>query len=86
MLALLQSHGHLTGADMAQRLEVNIRTLRRYITMLQDLGIPIITERGRNGSTHRSPQAGSSEERLRDLAAAQFASAARMRAQLRVPL
>ncbi len=49
VLALLQSHGRLTGAEMARRLEVNIRTLRRYITMLQDLGIPIIAERGRNG-------------------------------------
>ncbi len=50
VLALLQSHRRMTGADMARRLEVNIRTLRRYITMLQDLGIPIIAERGRNGS------------------------------------
>jgi predicted DNA-binding transcriptional regulator YafY len=50
VLALLQSHGRLTGAEMAQRLEVNIRTLRRYILMLQDLGIPIIAERGRSGS------------------------------------
>jgi predicted DNA-binding transcriptional regulator YafY len=49
VLALLQSHRRLTGADMARRLEVNIRTLRRYITMLQDLGIPINSERGRNG-------------------------------------
>src|SRR5215510_5390756 len=49
VLALLQSHGRMTGAEMAQRLEVNIRTLRRYVTMLQDLGIPIIAERGRNG-------------------------------------
>jgi len=29
---------------------VNIRTLRRYIIMLQDLGIPIEAERGRNGA------------------------------------
>jgi predicted DNA-binding transcriptional regulator YafY len=50
VLALLQSHGRLTGAELAHRLEVNIRTLRRYITMLQDLGIPIIADRGRNGS------------------------------------
>jgi len=35
---------------MARRLEVNVRTLRRYITILQDLGIPISGERGRNGS------------------------------------
>jgi predicted DNA-binding transcriptional regulator YafY len=49
VLALLQSHGRLTGPELAQRLEINIRTVRRYITMLQDLGIPIIAERGRAG-------------------------------------
>ena len=50
VLALLQAHGRLSGAELAQRLEVNIRTLRRYIIMLQDLGIPIEAERGRNGA------------------------------------
>jgi predicted DNA-binding transcriptional regulator YafY len=50
VLELLQSHRHMTGAELAKRLEVNVRTLRRYITMLQDLGIPIIAERGRYGS------------------------------------
>jgi predicted DNA-binding transcriptional regulator YafY len=50
VLELLQSHRRMTGAELAQRLEVNARTLRRYITMLQDLGIPIIAERGRYGA------------------------------------
>ncbi len=50
VLELLQSRGRMTGAELAQRLEVDIRTLRRYITMLQDLGIPIVAERGRNGA------------------------------------
>src|SRR5258706_11385112 len=50
VLALLQAHGRMSGAELAQRLEVNIRTLRRYIIMLQDLGIPIEAERGRNGA------------------------------------
>lgn len=50
VLALLQTHGRMPGAELAQRLEVNIRTLRRYIIMLQDLGIPIEAERGRNGA------------------------------------
>jgi len=50
VLALLQTHGRMSGAELAQRLEVNIRTLRRYIIMLQDLGIPIEAERGRNGA------------------------------------
>ncbi len=50
VLELLQSHGRMTGAELAERLEVNVRTLRRYITMLQDLGIPIVAERGRYGA------------------------------------
>lgn len=50
VLELLQSHRRMTGKELAQRLEVNIRTLRRYITMLQDLGIPIHAERGRYGA------------------------------------
>src|SRR5215208_5823401 len=49
VLALLQAHGRMSGSELAGRLEVNIRTLRRYIIMLQDLGIPIEAELGRNG-------------------------------------
>lgn len=55
VLELLQSHGRMTGPDLAERLEVNIRTLRRYVTMLQDLGIPIVAERGRYGAYELSP-------------------------------
>jgi predicted DNA-binding transcriptional regulator YafY len=40
----------MSGAELAKRIEVNIRTLRRYVIMLQDLGIPIEAERGRNGA------------------------------------
>jgi len=50
VLALLQAHGRMSGSELAGRLEVNVRTLRRYIIMLQDLGIPIEAERGRNGA------------------------------------
>jgi predicted DNA-binding transcriptional regulator YafY len=50
VLALLQAHGRMSGTELAQRLEVNVRTLRRYIIMLQDLGVPIEAERGRNGA------------------------------------
>jgi predicted DNA-binding transcriptional regulator YafY len=50
VLELLQTHRRLTGVELAQRLEVNIRTLRRYITILQDLGVPIVAERGRYGA------------------------------------
>lgn len=55
VLELLQARGRMTGAELAQRLEVDIRTLRRYITMLQDLGIPIFAERGRHGAYELSP-------------------------------
>ena len=50
VLTLLQAQGRMSGSELAQRLEVNVRTLRRYIIMLQDLGIPIEAERGRNGA------------------------------------
>lgn len=49
VLELLQTHGRMSGADMARRLEVDGRTLRRYIVMLEQIGIPITTERGRHG-------------------------------------
>lgn len=55
VLSLLQAHGRMSGSELAGRLEVNIRTLRRYIIMLQDLGIPIAAERGRNGAYVLSP-------------------------------
>ena len=50
LLELLQTHGRMSGAELARRLEVNPRTLRRYISTLEDIGIPITTERGRYGA------------------------------------
>ena len=50
VLELLQTHGRISGADMARRLEVDARTLRRYIVTLEQLGIPITSERGRHGA------------------------------------
>ena len=49
VLELLQAHGRLSGPDLAQRLAVDGRTLRRYIRRLEDLGIPVLSERGRYG-------------------------------------
>jgi predicted DNA-binding transcriptional regulator YafY len=49
LLELLQTHGRLTGPDMARRLGVTVRTVRRYISMLEELGIPVTTEQGRHG-------------------------------------
>ncbi len=50
VLELLQSHRQMSGPKLAERLEVDVRSVRRYILMLQDLGIPIETERGRYGN------------------------------------
>ncbi|HEV2529715.1 MAG TPA: YafY family protein [Thermomicrobiales bacterium] len=49
VLELLQARHRIGGTELAERLEVDKRTIRRYITMLQDLGIPVETERGRYG-------------------------------------
>lgn len=49
VLELLQTHGRISGADMASRLGVDGRTLRRYIATLEELGIPVTAERGRGG-------------------------------------
>jgi predicted DNA-binding transcriptional regulator YafY len=55
VLELLQSHGRMTGPELARRLEVNVRTVRDYIAMLGDLGIPVEAERGRYGAYRLRP-------------------------------
>jgi len=50
ILELLQSYKQMSGAEMVRRLEVDGRTVRRYIVMLQDMGIPIEAERGPYGT------------------------------------
>jgi len=49
ILDLLQSRGGISGQALAQALEVEERSIRRYIMMLRDMGIPIDGERGRHG-------------------------------------
>ncbi len=49
VLELLQAHGQMTAAELAEKLEVDPRTVRRYITTLQDIGVPIETELGQYG-------------------------------------
>lgn len=50
VLALLQTHQQMSGAEIARRLEVDVRTVRRYILSLQDMGVPVEGERGAHGS------------------------------------
>ena len=49
LLELLQTHGRMSGAELAARLGVDRRTLRRYVGKLEDIGVPITAERGRTG-------------------------------------
>jgi predicted DNA-binding transcriptional regulator YafY len=49
LLELLQTHGRMSGAELAARLGVDRRTLRRYVGKLEDIGVPITAERGRAG-------------------------------------
>jgi predicted DNA-binding transcriptional regulator YafY len=50
MLELLQSYKQMSGTEIARRLQVDARTVRRYIVMLQDMGIPVEAERGPYGA------------------------------------
>jgi len=49
LLEMLQAREVTGGAELARVLEVDRRTLRRYIVMLEELGIPIVTTQGRYG-------------------------------------
>ena len=55
ILELLQARGRMSGPDLATRLEVSPRSVRRYVAMLQDMGIPIEGERGRYGQYRLRP-------------------------------
>jgi predicted DNA-binding transcriptional regulator YafY len=49
VLELLQNHRRLSGAELADKLGVDRRTVRRYISVLEDMGVPVTTEQGRHG-------------------------------------
>ena len=49
LLELLEAHGRMRGEELARRLEVNERTVRRYVLTLRGRGVPIEMERGRYG-------------------------------------
>jgi len=49
-LELLQTHRRISGPELARRLGVDGRTVRRYVATLEELGIPVTAERGRGGA------------------------------------
>jgi predicted DNA-binding transcriptional regulator YafY len=55
MLDLLQSRPRVSAAQLAERLEVEPRSVRRYVAMLQDIGIPVDAVRGRYGGYRLRP-------------------------------
>jgi predicted DNA-binding transcriptional regulator YafY len=55
LLELLQARPLTTGQEIADRLEIDRRTVRRYVTALQELGIPIEGQRGVGGGYRMRP-------------------------------
>ena len=49
VLELLQTHARISGSALSKSIDVDGRTMRRYIAILEELGIPITADRGRNG-------------------------------------
>ena len=49
LLSLLQTHRYWPGNELAERLEVSQRTLRRDVDRLRDLGYPVDASRGVGG-------------------------------------
>jgi predicted DNA-binding transcriptional regulator YafY len=57
LLSLLQTHRHWPGAELAERLEVSERTLRRDVDRLRELGYPVSASRGTDGGYQLAPGA-----------------------------
>ena len=55
VLEILQARDRVTGAELAERLEVDLRTVQRYIVRLKDLGIPVHSSPGVGGSYRLRP-------------------------------
>ena len=49
LLSLLQTRRYWPGAELAERLEVSARTLRRDVDRLRELGYPVQAQRGVDG-------------------------------------
>ncbi|TDC40052.1 YafY family transcriptional regulator [Micromonospora sp. 15K316] len=49
LLSLLQNHRYWPGTQLAERLGISVRTLRRDIDRLRELGYPVESQRGVDG-------------------------------------
>jgi predicted DNA-binding transcriptional regulator YafY len=53
LLLLLQVRGRMTAPQLAEALEVSVRTVYRDVDALAEAGVPVFTETGRNGGVRR---------------------------------
>ncbi|MEQ4300015.1 YafY family protein [Plantactinospora sp. B6F1] len=57
LLSLLQTHRYWPGTELADRLGVSVRTLRRDVDRLRELGYPVEAHRGVDGGYQLAPGA-----------------------------
>lgn len=55
ILWLLKSKTRVTAKELADHLEIHVRTVYRYIDALCASGVPILSESGHNGGYHLAP-------------------------------
>ncbi|MFD8702580.1 helix-turn-helix transcriptional regulator [Kitasatospora sp. NPDC059648] len=55
ILLLLQTRGRVPATELAERLEVSVRTIYRDVESLSAAGVPVFTERGRHGGVNLLP-------------------------------